>query len=74
MVYQDFTEASCLRSPVSSCIEGEYCSKAATRLTISAYFGLYDSLKPLLPDNLKGNPGANFVIGYGSTTLAGLIA
>ncbi|KAK8864745.1 hypothetical protein IAR55_002001 [Kwoniella newhampshirensis] len=39
-----------------------------------AYFGLYDSLKPLLPENLKGNPGANFVIGYGSTTLAGLAA
>jgi solute carrier family 25 (adenine nucleotide translocator) protein 4/5/6/31 len=39
-----------------------------------AYFGLYDSLKPLLPDNLKGNPAANFVIGYGATTLAGLVA
>ncbi|ORX38079.1 putative ADP,ATP carrier protein 2, mitochondrial precursor [Kockovaella imperatae] len=37
------------------------------------YFGLYDSIKPLVPAGYQ-NPAVNFCIGYGVTTLAGLAA
>jgi len=36
------------------------------------YFGMYDSLKPLLPGNLKDNFLANFFLGWGITIGAGL--
>jgi len=36
------------------------------------YFGLYDSLKPLLPANMKDNFLASFLLGWGITIGAGL--
>ena len=36
------------------------------------YFGLYDSLKPLLSEELQQNFMATFALGYGVTVLAGL--
>jgi solute carrier family 25 (adenine nucleotide translocator) protein 4/5/6/31 len=36
------------------------------------YFGLYDSLKPLLPKNLQNNFFASFMLGWGITIGAGL--
>jgi len=36
------------------------------------YFGMYDSLKPLLPGNLKDNFFASFLLGWCITTGAGL--
>jgi solute carrier family 25 (adenine nucleotide translocator) protein 4/5/6/31 len=36
------------------------------------YFGIYDSLKPLLPGDLKDNMMANFLLGWGVTVGAGL--
>lgn len=36
------------------------------------YFGIYDSLKPMLPGNLKDNLMANFLLGWGVTVGAGL--
>ena len=36
------------------------------------YFGTYDSIKPLLPGDLKDNIGANFLLGWGVTVGAGL--
>ncbi|CAM5998914.1 unnamed protein product [Sphagnum balticum] len=36
------------------------------------YFGIYDSLKPLLPGDWKGNLFANFLLGWGVTVGAGL--
>jgi len=36
------------------------------------YFGLYDSIKPILPDNLRDNFGANFLLGWSITIGAGL--
>ncbi|VUC28624.1 unnamed protein product [Clonostachys rosea] len=38
------------------------------------YFGLYDSVKPLLPKNLQGNFLANFALGWTVTTGAGIAA
>ena len=36
------------------------------------YFGTYDSVKPLLPGDLKDNIGVNFLLGWGVTVGAGL--
>jgi solute carrier family 25 (adenine nucleotide translocator) protein 4/5/6/31 len=36
------------------------------------YFGLFDSIKPLLPGNLKENLGVTFLLGWSITILAGL--
>ena len=36
------------------------------------YFGTYDSVKPLLPADLKDNIAANFALGWGVTVGAGL--
>ncbi|RUS13761.1 adenosine nucleotide translocator, partial [Endogone sp. FLAS-F59071] len=36
------------------------------------YFGLYDSIKPLMPVNLQSNFGATFLLGWAITTGAGL--
>ncbi|KAG0006085.1 ADP/ATP carrier protein [Entomortierella chlamydospora] len=36
------------------------------------YFGLYDSVKPLMPSSLQGSFLATFVLGFGVTNLAGL--
>ena len=36
------------------------------------YFGIYDSVKPMLPGDLKGNLMANFLLGWGVTVGAGL--
>ncbi|KAF9137359.1 ADP/ATP carrier protein [Linnemannia hyalina] len=36
------------------------------------YFGLYDSVKPLLPEKLQGSFLASFILGFGVTNLAGL--
>jgi solute carrier family 25 (adenine nucleotide translocator) protein 4/5/6/31 len=36
------------------------------------YFGLYDSVKPLLPAQLQGSFLASFILGFGVTNLAGL--
>ena len=36
------------------------------------YFGTYDSIKPLLPADLKNNLMANFLLGWGVTVGAGL--
>lgn len=36
------------------------------------YFGIYDSVKPMLPKELKGNLFANFLLGWGVTVGAGL--
>jgi len=36
------------------------------------YFGLFDSLKPALPENLRGNFLATFLLGWGVTIGAGL--
>jgi len=36
------------------------------------YFGLYDTIKPLLPKNLKNDFRVNFAIGWSVTVLAGL--
>ncbi|CAH0041272.1 unnamed protein product [Clonostachys solani] len=38
------------------------------------YFGMYDSIKPLLPKNLEGNFLANFALGWAVTTGAGIAA
>lgn len=65
--------ATRLPSSASSSTEGE-CICNWLSLTGSIYFGLYDSLKPLLPSQFKGNPLANFCIGYTTTTLGALAA
>jgi len=36
------------------------------------YFGMYDSIKPILPENLRDNFGANFLLGWSITIGAGL--
>jgi len=36
------------------------------------YFGMYDSIKPILPKDLRDNFGANFMLGWGITIGAGL--
>jgi len=36
------------------------------------YFGLYDSLKPILPENLRDNFAVSFFLGWGITIAAGL--
>jgi solute carrier family 25 (mitochondrial adenine nucleotide translocator), member 4/5/6/31 len=36
------------------------------------YFGIFDSLKPMLPANLEGSLMANFLLGWGVTVGAGL--
>lgn len=36
------------------------------------YFGIYDSVKPLLPAEYKGNIAANFLLGWGVTVGSGL--
>lgn len=36
------------------------------------YFGIFDSIKPILPANLKNNLMANFLLGWGVTVGAGL--
>ena len=36
------------------------------------YFGLYDSVKPLLPGDLRSNFFANFALGFVVTNAAGL--
>lgn len=36
------------------------------------YFGLYDTVKPLLPANLKNDFRVNFAVGWTVTVLAGL--
>jgi len=36
------------------------------------YFGIYDSLKPMLPGDLKDNMLANFLLGWGVTVGSGL--
>jgi len=36
------------------------------------YFGLYDSIKPILPQEFKNNFAANFVLGFVVTNTAGL--
>jgi len=36
------------------------------------YFGLFDSLKPLMPDSVRDNIVATFFLGWGVTILAGL--
>jgi len=38
------------------------------------YFGLYDSLKILLPENLQKNFLAQFALGWGVTTTAGIMS
>ncbi|KAG0056103.1 ADP/ATP carrier protein [Gryganskiella cystojenkinii] len=35
------------------------------------YFGLYDSVKPLLPESMRGSFLASFILGWGVTNLAG---
>lgn len=36
------------------------------------YFGIYDSVKPIMPSNLRDNLGANFLLGWCITVGAGL--
>jgi len=36
------------------------------------YFGLFDSIKPLLPPSVRDNMGAKFLLGWAITILAGL--
>lgn len=36
------------------------------------YFGIYDSIKPMLPGDMKDNLGATFLLGYGVTVFSGL--
>jgi solute carrier family 25 (adenine nucleotide translocator) protein 4/5/6/31 len=36
------------------------------------YFGIYDSVKPILPGDLKDNLGVNFLLGWGVTVGSGL--
>jgi solute carrier family 25 (mitochondrial adenine nucleotide translocator), member 4/5/6/31 len=36
------------------------------------YFGIYDSIKPLLPKDLQGNLFVNFLVGWGVTVGSGL--
>lgn len=36
------------------------------------YFGIYDSVKPLLPGDMKDNLAANFLLGWGVTVGSGL--
>ena len=38
------------------------------------YFGIYDSVKPLLPDNLNNNMLVNFLLGWVITVSAGTAA
>jgi solute carrier family 25 (adenine nucleotide translocator) protein 4/5/6/31 len=38
------------------------------------YFGMYDSIKPILPENLRGSFLANFALGWCVTTGAGIAA
>ncbi|KAF9966151.1 ADP/ATP carrier protein [Mortierella alpina] len=38
------------------------------------YFGLYDSIKPLMPVSFQGSIIATFILGFGVTNLAGLTA
>jgi solute carrier family 25 (adenine nucleotide translocator) protein 4/5/6/31 len=39
---------------------------------IGLYFGMYDSIKPVLPENLKDSFLASFALGWAVTTGAGL--
>jgi len=36
------------------------------------YFGLFDTVNPLFPENLRGNFLADFLLGWGVTVTAGL--
>ena len=36
------------------------------------YFGIFDSVKPILPENIKDNLMVNFLLGWGVTVCAGL--
>ncbi|KAF9324235.1 ADP/ATP carrier protein [Linnemannia elongata] len=38
------------------------------------YFGLYDSIKPILPSSLQGSFIASFILGFGVTNLASFVA
>merc|ERR1712130_884142 len=38
------------------------------------YFGLYDSIKPAMPKNLRNNFFANFAVGYAVTVTAGILS
>jgi len=38
------------------------------------YFGLYDSIKPMMPEDLRGSFLASFILGWGVTNLAGYAA
>ncbi|KAG0321952.1 ADP/ATP translocase 2 [Dissophora globulifera] len=38
------------------------------------YFGLYDSIKPLMPDALQGSFIASFILGFGVTNFASLLS
>ncbi|KAG0034711.1 ADP/ATP carrier protein [Podila clonocystis] len=38
------------------------------------FFGLYDSIKPLMPESLQGSFLAKFVLGWGVTNLASFVA
>ncbi|GJJ72752.1 solute carrier family 25 (mitochondrial adenine nucleotide translocator), member 4/5/6/31 [Entomortierella parvispora] len=38
------------------------------------YFGLYDSIKPMMPDSVRGSFLVSFVLGWGVTNLAGFAA
>jgi len=38
------------------------------------YFGLYDSIKPLMPESIRGSFLASFILGWGVTNLAGFAA
>ncbi|GJJ77990.1 solute carrier family 25 (mitochondrial adenine nucleotide translocator), member 4/5/6/31 [Entomortierella parvispora] len=38
------------------------------------YFGLYDSVKPLMPESIRGSFLASFILGWGVTNLAGFAA
>jgi solute carrier family 25 (adenine nucleotide translocator) protein 4/5/6/31 len=38
------------------------------------YFGLYDSVKPAMPDNIRNNFAANFAVGYAVTVIAGILS
>ena len=71
-----------LPPPCYLCLRFRPCGCMSTRanviyflvrsLTTFRYFGLYDSVKPLLPQSLQGSFLASFILGFGVTNLAGL--
>ncbi|KAI1314385.1 ADP/ATP carrier protein [Mortierella claussenii] len=55
---------------VAGLYRGFWLSTVGIVIYRGLYFGLYDSVKPMLPDALQGSFIASFILGFGVTNLA----